>query len=199
MPVKLNSSGGGSVTIDVPSTASSFTLTAPAATATLITTGSSGQVIPKAALPTGAVLQVVQGVDTTFRSTTSNWPVASGFGTSITPTSATSKILVTMNIQFYLNAGGNTNKIGILGIYRSSTYLMGQRTSVNANYASGDYFLPVNLVYLDSPNTTSSVTYNLYWGRYDTANFPNTLNMGDGVPAVGGIQPSTITLMEIAA
>ena len=153
----------------------------------------------KKAIYTGAVLQVVQGVDTTFRSTTSNWPVASGFGTSITPTSATSKILVTMNIQFYLNAGGNTNKIGILGIYRSSTYLMGQRTSVNPNYAAGDFFLPVNLVYLDSPNTTSSVTYNLYWGRYDTANFPNTLNMGDGLPAVGGTQPSTITLLEIAA
>lgn len=38
MPLKLNSSGGGSVTFDVPSTASDFTLTAPAATATLITT-----------------------------------------------------------------------------------------------------------------------------------------------------------------
>jgi hypothetical protein len=157
------------------------------------------QTIPKATLPTGCILQVVQGVDTTNRSTNSNWPVASGFGTSITPTSATSKILVTMNIEFYLNAGSNTNKIGILGIYRGSTYLYGQRTSVNANYAAGDYFLPVNLVYLDSPATTSSVTYNLYWGRYDTANFPNTLNMGDGLPAVGGTQPSTITLMEISA
>lgn len=157
------------------------------------------QTIPKSTLPTGCILQVVQGVDTTFRSTNSNWPVASGFGTSITPTSATSKILVTMNIQFYLNNGANTNKIGILGIYRSSTYLMGQRVSVNANYAAGDYFLPATLVYLDSPATTSSTTYNFYWGRYDTANFPNTLNMGDGLPAVGGIQPSTITLMEIAA
>ena len=39
MPVKLNSSGGGSVTIDVPSTASAYTLTAPAATATLAIQG----------------------------------------------------------------------------------------------------------------------------------------------------------------
>jgi hypothetical protein len=39
MPVKLNSSGGGSVTIDVPSTASAYTLTAPAATATLAVNG----------------------------------------------------------------------------------------------------------------------------------------------------------------
>ena len=149
--------------------------------------------------PAGAVLQVVQGVDTTYRSTNSNWPVASGFGTSITPTSATSKILVMMDIQFWVNAGTNTNKIGIHGIYRGSTYLMGQRVSINANYSGMDAFWTVNLIYLDSPATSSSVTYNHYWGRYDTANFPNQLNMGDGMPTVGGTQPSTITLMEIAA
>lgn len=40
MPVKLNSTGGGSVTLTTPSTASDFTLTAPAQTATLITNSS---------------------------------------------------------------------------------------------------------------------------------------------------------------
>jgi hypothetical protein len=37
MPLKLNSAGGGSVTVDVPSTASNFTLTAPARTGNIIT------------------------------------------------------------------------------------------------------------------------------------------------------------------
>jgi len=37
MPVKLNSSGGGSVTLDVPVTASTFTATIPAVTGTLVT------------------------------------------------------------------------------------------------------------------------------------------------------------------
>lgn len=41
MPVKLNSTGGGSVTLTTPSTASDFTLTAPAQTATLITNSSA--------------------------------------------------------------------------------------------------------------------------------------------------------------
>jgi hypothetical protein len=36
MPVKLNSSGGGSVTVDVPSTASTYTATLPAATGTVV-------------------------------------------------------------------------------------------------------------------------------------------------------------------
>ena len=44
MPIKLNSTGGGSVTLDVPSTASNFTLTVPAVTANLITTGDTGSI-----------------------------------------------------------------------------------------------------------------------------------------------------------
>lgn len=40
MPVTLNSSGGGSVTITTPSTASTFTATLPAATGTLLTSAS---------------------------------------------------------------------------------------------------------------------------------------------------------------
>jgi hypothetical protein len=38
MPIKLKSSGGGDVTLDVPSTASTYTLTLPATTATVATT-----------------------------------------------------------------------------------------------------------------------------------------------------------------
>ena len=38
MPIKLKSSGGGDVTLDVPSTASTYTLTIPATTATVATT-----------------------------------------------------------------------------------------------------------------------------------------------------------------
>jgi hypothetical protein len=44
MPLRLNSSGGGSVTLDTPSTASTYTLTVPAITGTAVVTGSSGTV-----------------------------------------------------------------------------------------------------------------------------------------------------------
>jgi hypothetical protein len=40
MPVKLNSSGGGSITLDTPVTASAYTLTVPAVTATVVTDSS---------------------------------------------------------------------------------------------------------------------------------------------------------------
>ena len=41
MPIKLNSSGGGSITLDAPSTASTWTLTLPATTANVITDSSN--------------------------------------------------------------------------------------------------------------------------------------------------------------
>ena len=44
MPLKLNSSAGGSVTLDVPATAGTFTATVPANTGTLVTTGSTAAV-----------------------------------------------------------------------------------------------------------------------------------------------------------
>lgn len=44
MPLKLNSTGGGSVTVDVPNTASTFTATLPARTGTVITSADSATV-----------------------------------------------------------------------------------------------------------------------------------------------------------
>lgn len=44
MPLKLNSTGGGSVTVDVPSTASTFTATLPARTGTVITSADTATV-----------------------------------------------------------------------------------------------------------------------------------------------------------
>ncbi len=44
MPIKLNSALGGSVSIDVPATASTYTLTAPAKTGTIITSADANTV-----------------------------------------------------------------------------------------------------------------------------------------------------------
>ncbi len=44
MPIKLNSTGGGSVTLDVPATGSTFTHTLPARTGTIITSADTGTI-----------------------------------------------------------------------------------------------------------------------------------------------------------
>ena len=49
----------GAITISAPAVAGTNTITLPANTGTVITTASSGQVIPSGALPAGSVIQVV--------------------------------------------------------------------------------------------------------------------------------------------
>jgi hypothetical protein len=172
MSLKLNSSGGGSVLLQEPSTASNRTLTLPDADGTVAIQGGTG---------VGKVLQVVQATYNTEASTTSNTFADTGITASITPTSATSKILVLYSVG-YLCQDGNLAGIRLL---RGSTTL---QTSVRA--ASRDHASYMHNEHLDSPATTSSTTYKIQFNK----------NAGNAfLTCWNSEQPSTITLMEIAA
>ena len=174
----------GSVTIAAPAVASTPTLTLPTVSGTFITTGSSGQSIPKAALPTGSVLQVVQ-VGNDGSSTTSTSFVDSGLQASITPTSSTSKILVTVS-----GVCRAISQRGGFALVRGSTQLFGYQ-EVNGALAQ----MPYSFTYLDSPATTSSTTYKL---QFATAASGGTFQINDVGSLTSGNR-NYITLMEIAA
>jgi len=111
---------------------------------------------------TGAVLQVVsQTFQGTQFSTTSNSMVATGFGVSITPTSASSKILVSISTS--LSFGGGVTGMGV-AVYRGTTSVWNP-SAADGSGSYGALFSSHGIVaieYLDSPATTSSTTYNLY-------------------------------------
>lgn len=181
----------GTVTLAAPAVAGTTTLTLPTANGTLITTGSSGQSIPKAALPTGSVLQVVQATYTAYDSTTSTAYVPSGLNASITPNFSTSKILV------YVCTNGYTDAANLqmnMTIYRNATNLIAQGEGVIYS-SSGAVQAPYSLLYLDSPATTSSTTYTPYFKN--TGNSAGTVYFN--IPHAGGQTTATIVLMEIAA
>jgi hypothetical protein len=211
MPIKLNSTGGGSVSIDVPSTASTYTLTAPAETGTVITSGTTTRIIPKASMPAGSVIQVVQGVKT---DTWSALPAAgtyspvTGLSVSITPQFSNSKILVTVNMfvgyQAYMFKGlikrnGNIILQGDAAGVRPRSTIAGGSYAGSATYEQYQ-LLPTSMTYLDSPATTSACSYTVELACYSTNAV--TLNRSyvwqasandyDGTPA------STIIAMEIA-
>ena len=140
----------------------------------------------------GKVLQVVQTDTNTNTTTTSTSYVDTALTASITPTSATSKILVMVAPLLYISRNGASMIFGdcYFNILRGATQLHAGRMSINFNNTTwADFMQKSSLIYLDSPSTTSSTTYKMQ------------IRTGAGVQVqsnVGGSGNSTITLMEIA-
>jgi hypothetical protein len=178
----LNGSTSGSVTLSSPAVSGTTTLTLPTTSGTVITTGSSGQSIPKAALPTGSVLQVLNTQSSTTV-TTSGSGLSTILTLSITPTSSSSKILAFGTVN--LSTTNVSNGFGTGYIYRGATGLgylsIGINSAVSINGS-------ITLMFLDAPSTTSSTSYTLQIARGS-----------GGTTSVTTDGTYTLTLMEIAA
>ena len=191
MSIVLIGSTSGSCTLQEQAVAGTTTLTLPTTSGTLITTASSGQSIPRAALPAGSVLQVVNSVfNSTFTTSSTSW-VDTGFTATITPTSATSRILI------LFNAGGLSrpavaNECLRLQIVRgSSTYVYGGGNVyfTTSSFDYSDWYLFLNWV--DSPATASSITYKIQM----QTRLGNSCSMNNS----SGGQQASIQLLEIAS
>jgi hypothetical protein len=177
-----NASGTGIFTIASPNSNTDQTLTLPNQTGTILTNAST------TGFPAGSVLQVVNSIRTAGDATTSVTFVATGLSASITPTSATSKILIICTAPLY-NAGDNFHQYTT--IYRGGSNLVANEMqlfaaggSVSGRWSNG------SMTYFDSPSTTSSTTYTVYFRSLTAGNQVNYSTAG---------QPSIMTLMEIAA
>jgi hypothetical protein len=161
--------------------------TTQSSTATNASNISSGT-LGKARLPTGSVLQVVQGSFGGTSSTTSTSMVSTSLNASITPSSSSSKVLVLVAGSA---ANNGLNQNAILSIFRSTTNLASASFTYHANPVSGlNNWQSVNMQYLDSPATTSSTTYTVY---LMSSNASATAYLGTGA------NTNIITVMEIAA
>jgi hypothetical protein len=145
----------------------------------------------------GKVLQVVQSSTSTTVSVSTTTYTDSNLSGSITPSSASNKILVlTSQVLGVLQTGGSyaTMKWKLM---RNSTDIYASTTSGNGNFLFYDFggsgaslFHNVSLSYLDSPSTTSSVTYKTQIAK-DT-------NGGTSCLAQNESNISMMILMEIA-
>jgi hypothetical protein len=143
------------------------------------------QTIPKSTLPTGSVLQVVQGTFSTQTSMTGTTPVATGITATITPTSATSKILITVYIPAF-NATATAN--AYYSIYKNASNFV-QLAYYQTGVSTNPLVTPYSATYYDSPATTSATTYAIY---------ATTASASSHTWAFGNLQ-CNITLMEISA
>ena len=158
-----------------------------------------GYGLTDADMPSGSVVQVVYagsqpsvGVTTTSSSFTDT-----GMSATITPSSSSNKVYIMTAVHIYLgiaaaNAWHRCNfdlRRGATSIYEMADTANGYSFSLYSTDANDRTMMKTTFPYLDSPATTSSVTYSLYF------NSPNSYTTIIN-PTYG---KSEMTLMEIKA
>ena len=196
--IKLNAaSGGGSFSLQAPSSsANNRVMTLPdTADGTILTTTN-----PKA----GNIIQVVSVTKNDAASISSNASFVDipNFTATITPSSASNKILVLAT--FFTDATTNA----FTRLMRGSTAISigtgatGNQLNVSSNTArfksDSNECMPAAISILDSPSTTSATTYKLQGYTYisGTFYFNRSKNMGDN--NYSAFTSSTMSLMEVA-
>ena len=214
-------SGGGTVSFKGPATTTSnaaVQLTLPVddgdANQYLKTDG-SGALSWATPTDNGKILQVLQSVKTNASSSTTkeSWLDIAGtdqagsgsiFCVKITPSAATSKILFTA----VLNVGTTTSNMAGLTLYRDSTILQQGDAATNLLRTTTMMYIPagnsktVNLTmqHLDSPSSTSELTYKVKYYTYNTDNFWVNRSDRDSASVHYDYRPSSaLTVMEVAA
>jgi hypothetical protein len=136
----------------------------------------------------GNVLQVVSATSTTQTIVSAASYTVTDVSASITPISASNKILIVVS-TFVQN---NTADVGNFAtLYRNGSVNLGggSESSLCISYANDGFDIsPAQMIYLDSPSSTSSVTYAVYARAVS-----GQIRVGNSAST------STITLMEIAA
>jgi hypothetical protein len=216
MPIKLNGETSGSIELDVPAAVGSdlqLTLPATAGTA-LVAPGSTSITVPSVdgtldrLERAGNILQVVQTVKTdgySRQSSSSDFAGITGLSVNITPTSSTSKIYLTGGItcssgngqRFFLRL---TRDGSVVDAYRSPTQGIRVRAFAAGFGGSSDNSLrQLSVNFLDSPATTSQVTYQIEGSAEGSQVLYVNVSKANGNSDAVGRGVSTLTAIEVAA
>ena len=155
----------GTITLDAPNVAGTTTLTLPTTSGNILTSASS---LTASQMPTGSVLQVlnVYKTDTQSFAPSTTFSDITGLSITITPTSSSSKFLIYFSVTI---GGGADATHGYVRINRNGTVIGQADTASNRTPASGSVIntatagqtIPTTTMYLDSPATSSAITYKL--------------------------------------
>jgi hypothetical protein len=142
----------------------------------------------------GKVLQVVTFIDDRsvhWSTTNTSWHLIANHEASITPVSASSKIIILYNVFLHAQTGSTR---GFFSMQRNGTSLANNTKNAFGEIGQGtdgadNTYGMQTLIGIDSPNTTSSVTYSMVVRK---AVGSNQLYIHEGAY-------NTITLMEISS
>ena len=160
----------------------------------------------KLALPTGSVLQIVSSTKTDDFTMTGTTFADTGLSVSITPSSTSSKILISGHATLTTDSSAS---LGMLGLFRDSTQIcLGDVSSTRPRILGGGYsgdtglsvectFYTIGINFLDTPNTTSAISYKVRLrgtGGSTISRLNKTISDRDGVDPRA---TSTLTAKEI--
>jgi hypothetical protein len=191
----------GSLALDAISTSGNLSVTGNVSTSgNLSVTGNvttSGTILNSSGRPmlnqTGAVLQVVQTTMTgTFSTTSTTFTDLTGMSASITPSSTSSRILV---IAYLTGSQSGYNAVRV-NLVRGSTNIFQPASGLGSTYSgtvtASNTVSPLTIAFVDSPSTSSLVTYKLQCAT-------NAGTLYFGIRGDGAVTwPGSLILMEIA-
>tara|TARA_A100001515_G_scaffold138531_1_gene132209 strand:+ start:921 stop:1472 length:552 start_codon:yes stop_codon:yes gene_type:complete len=158
-----------------------------------------------AAIATGDVLQVVSTKkSSSFTTTANSWTGVTGFNVDITPSATSSKVYVLVTCGSFITDNGNAR--AQMKVIRDSTDIAlgdaatGHEVSATVCGRSNDgahHQHATVISVLDSPNTTSQVTYSVQVQRGSDHAGVICLNRSGNQDSHSGNTISTITAMEI--
>ena len=166
-------------------------------------------IIPTAGVPTGGGGGIIQIKQTYKNDTTSiannsqtSFVDMAGMSVTITPTSASSKIFIMFTVNVSAQSTDRNNSIRLM---RDSTEIGSGTGSSTVNCIiytrtiDNDILENKGTQFLDSPNTTSEITYKLQWCAEGSGGSAKTWFLNKR--AVGDFQNtgSHITVMEVSA
>jgi hypothetical protein len=162
--------------------------------------GTTGQVLAKASgtdmdfswvtdAGGGKILQVVQATYSTTTNSTSSTFADTGLTASITPSSASSKVLVFFSITYRKNEGDAANRVGFK-LFRGATDLGVQMLDMGYMNSATIMQGQMMMNYLDTPATTSATAYKVQFNRGGSA--------GTATVQIDG-NTSVMILMEVSA
>ena len=140
-----------------------------------------------------------------FTTTSTSFVAVDGLAATITPTAATSKVLVI--VQMYMRDGSNTRTINFR-LMRGSTAISigdaaGSRERATGAFvhtgAGTHHTFAMNAAFLDSPGVDTATTYSVQIGSSSASTYAVNSSFTDADEGRATRTTSSITLIEVAA
>ena len=167
----------------------------------------TNRIVPRDGLPSGSSGGVIQVKSTTktdgdFNTNSTSYIDVTGLSVTITPTRSDSKMLIFANIH----GVGDSNTQAYFRFMRDSTPICigdaaGSRVQATLGSMYYDQTNDTNSCsqnFLDSPSTTSAVTYKIQARTQGAGNIYINRSVGDQNQPTAGRFTSTITVMEVS-